>query len=819
MEEAPEACKFQVEDSNEAQHARELLVMEEEARIRRRNLMKRINFEHCVQQKERQDLIEKIDQDIRELERRLQNEAYHLELELRSIEARTEVLEENTVNRTAHLQQCHDNQVDRLKEYMGRLETKLDDIASRQPEVEKELKELQSPPKTETEVALKEMEDQLKVVRNRGRDVRRQVFDEEQTLKMDFDGLINEDDIDDIENDLRSTQADARNLRHEEEEELASINYDIHLIKKKIEKVHAEGVDDLEDKLHKDIAGMNTDLEEEEKTLSNLKSESKDMKTHFNNKFAANLTAQNNRITGTRKDLQKRMDIVVGRLKDADEEKKKIPDALDHQVKQKKANLADRMKRLQEREANLETKYKNDLVTLQGNQGEQLDQMKDRLVALGTQEKQMIDRHEKLKDQLEQNIDNKTNSIPDLLNTIDKVDKQFLDVISNKHGDLGKTEMIHKMVKLTNESGVTQICTELDNMDQLVAKSKQDYDNDIARKEEELQEMLNKHRVVRTDFDFIDRKVRIATRDLRNDTNHTKYKMRCLRAIIRDQNTVLANLDGTTARTEHEMEEMIKRAANAHVEEKERLQNLLGDERNSQFLACDQLKEAIEHASGKHDDMVKSHRELRDGLIKKLSEKQKIIDTKFDLEQVINKMGTKIKDLDNKMNAMADKHGVTMADMEKLHAQYKNNLSGRKAVQLFRVEQQKKLNTQVSHMENMLDSVNRGLEAVNHEAVMADTEEAEDLKRRLASLTHQNNMLIFKVRQLGKNKDQLTNLLGQLATQEDTPAATLLKLQSLHTSLQNDLSGIRHDLQKAKADKIAKRTSGSSSILDKLLRH
>ncbi len=798
MEDAPRACQFLVEDSNEAQHARELLVMEEEARIRRQNLMKRINFEHCVQQKERQALIEKISNDIRNVEKRVQSEIFCVQLDIRNLEARTEIIDDNTVNRTAHLQQCHDNQVDRLKEYMARLETKRADIAFRRPEVIKELNELENPKTTDSEVEIGKLEDQLKRARNQARQVRRFCFDEEENLKMDVRNIVNMDDIENMEEDLRHLQQDARNLRYNEDEELASINYDLLHLKRKIQAVQGEGIEDEEEKLHKDIASMNTDLEDEEQTLANMKTERNDMKVHFTTKMTNKLQAQEKRIKVTRKDLDARMAKAMEMLKKADDEGKKIPGNLDNQIKEKKLQLEERKKIIDNRRNIIEQKFKNDVIALEGNQGDQLNQLKERLVDLNKQEKQMEKRFEKTKDQIEKSIDTVTNGIPDILDAIDKVDKQFLDELSNRHGDLGKTEMINKMVKQTNLSGVNQIGAEVENLDGLLAKRKQDDNRDIARMEDELQEMLNKHRAVQTDFEFIDRKVRIATRDLRNDTNHCKYKMRCLRAIIRDQNTVLANLDGSTARTEHEMEEMIKRSAVAHEEEKVRLEKLLEDEHNSQVLGCNQLEEAIKHASGKHDIMIKNHRELRDGLIQKLSEKQKIIDTKFDLEQEINKMGKKIQDLDSKMSALADKHGITLQEVEKLHAQYKNSLEGKKAVQLFRVEQQKKLNGQVAHMETTLDSVNRGLEAVNHEAVIADTEEAEDLKRRLAGLQHRNNLLTFKLRQLGKHKDQNTNLITYLQSSEHTPSLQLIKLQGLHSSLKGELGTLRHELKKAR---------------------
>ncbi len=802
MEEAPKACKFQLEDSNEAQHARELLVMEEEARIRRQNLMKRINFEHCVQQKERQDLIEKIENDIRNLQKRLQSEIFSFQLDIRTLESRTEIIDDNTVNRTAHLQQCHDNQVDRLQEYMARLETKRADIAFRRPEVMKELNQLENPKISDTEKEISKMEDQLKKARNQARQVRRFVFDEEENLKMDLRNIVSMDNIDNMENDLRNVQRDARNLTYDEDEVLATINYDILHLKRKIQAVKGEGIEDEEEKLHKDMASMKTDLEDEEITLANLKNEKVEMKTNFKTKFVNKITAQEKRIKATREDLKMRMAKAIEMLKKAEVEEKKIPGKLENDIKEKKIQYQERGKIIENRRNNMEHKFKNDMVALEGNQGDQLNQLKDKLADLKNREKMMEDRFENTKEQIEKSIDTVTNGIPDILDAIDKVDKQFLDVLSNRHGDLGKAEMVNKMVKQTNLRGVNQICAEVENLDNLFSKRKLDDGREIARMEDELQAMLNKHRAVQTDFEFIDRKVRIATRDLRNDTNHCKYKMRCLRAIIRDQNTVLANLDGSTARIEHETLDMIKRAAKAHVEEKVRLEKLIEEEQNSQTIGCHQLEESIKHASGKHDIMIKNHNELRDGLIQKLAEKQKVIDTKFDLEQQINILGNRIKDLDGKMNAMTDKHGITMQDIENLHKQKINLLEGKKGIQLFRVEQQKKLNGQVGNMETTLNSLNRGLEAVNHEAVLADTEEVEDLKRRLATLQHRNNLYTYKLRQLGKHKDQVINLMSHIKSPEDTPSLQLIKLQGLHEGLKGELQSLCRDLKKAKDDKV-----------------
>ncbi len=665
MEMLSKAASVACDDAGEAQHARDLLVMEEEARIRRQNLMKRINYEHCIQQKEREELRDKISRDIRRMELNTQNELYRAEFEVSHVETRVDMLEENTPYRTAHIQKCHDNQVGRLMEYRARLEAKIADIHSLIPAVEEELERLENPRPSQNEKLANELDTILKNLTRQSSATLRRNFEEEDQLKEELDSLVNPDAIKDLENDLRKAQQESRSMHYQEEEVLSSLQHDLAMLRRQIDQIESDAMDDLEGKCMQEIAELEKSLETEQNNVKSLKEERVDLKAHFKQKFDHKFKTQSQNAAHFRDSLQMKLNKIVDKLNSTADAVKSNAAVLAAKKAEKSVAHNERLATLESRKARLDAQFKKEMKQFDDEQGKEIAKFKQRLALLTEVEEHTKSRFDQLKDQLEASIELKTDVIPSIMDAIEAEDKKYINEMSNRQGDLGKTEMTNQLFKQANKSGASQVSVELFNLDNQLEAAREGYEGEISKKEEELQDLLNRHRAVGTDYDLVDKKVRLATGTLNNEANQCKYKMRCLRAIIRDQNKVLAGMDGSAFSTERELQEVSLRSVKAHEEEKARLQKMFEDEENSHMLACIQLKEASDHASRKQREFLRNYEDQRSDLLQKLCEKQQVVESKANLSSEIKILGNKIDDLDRKLTILTSKHEAKVNDMRK----------------------------------------------------------------------------------------------------------------------------------------------------------
>ncbi len=829
MDSVPDPCKeFLKDGSNEIQHAKELLIMEEEARIRRRNLSKRINYEHCIQQKERYDLIKKIEHETSETERKQTHEIHKEELVISGIQARTEVLQECLANRKKDLTRCHDKEVERLNEYMGRLTEKLEEIKALEPETIKELEDLRNPQETESSKVVKELEEQLRAVRSNSRDLCRQMKDEKQEMQKEQENLLKDEDIIQLEDELKDAEQEAKRVREQQEDDIDDVEYEIDQLEKEADRLGEKSVEEVEDRLHGDITALEEELEEEQNTYDGLDNEGAELEDHFVRKFESKLRFQERKIEEDRAELGNKNEQVEKRMQELEEMKNELPGEYDNKGRLKREQLQGKFNQLKEIQNDTKERFANEMKKLQSEQSEQLDRLQDKLAQLEEKKSQVKETFDASKAQMEKQIQELTKEIPRLSDEIDKTDKNFVDSISDKQGDLGKTDIINQMLKQTNDNALNHFNTEIENLDALIENTKAENEAEIARKEEELQEVLNRHRKVGTDLEFIDKRVRAATRELKGETDHLKYKIQCLSAIIRDLNKTLANLDGSAAETEHELQEIMKRAGRSHEEEKERLEKLIEGEEKDQDFACDQLRDAINRATERHEEMLTNHKEQRNLLIDKLVEKKKLLDTKYNLDKEVDDLGTKIQDIDNKLENAIARHDVNVKQAENQHANQMKSLNRKKAAQLFRIDQQEKLDGKVSEMQKMLDSVNHGLEAINEETIAAEKEEEEELQSELGDIKKQNDKISKKIQSVEGKKEDLSTPIqnfkrdvgdkGVLDKEEGKPSISqpigrgrrlsnssyskeIRKLQKLHENLQNELGPLRQKLKKLKERK------------------
>ncbi len=800
----PLDCLSDTED----QHAKDLLVMEEEARIRRRNLMKRINYEHCVQQKERQELIRKIDDDIRDIERQKDEEVLRSELELKVIEAHVEVVNGIVANRTDHLRKCHDNQVIRLGMYRARLEGKIQDIKSLIPEVVAELRELENPQETENQKFLREMEKTLKQLRNKSREMHRNYLADQDKLKSDLDHLVKSQDLHDYSDQLRNEQVQGRNLAAKEEETINQINFAIAHYTKKMGQVESEEQQNVEAKQKEaEITALQKELEGEEKVLQGLKNETNNLRNHFKERFEYKMEAQQQRLKDGKDRLKQKRDDLQMKFDQIAEARKNIPKDYADAVEKLKRQLKEDKKLKEQRMKEIEIEHRENMANLKGNQGDRFARLRDKLKQLEEKEKVNKKKYEKDKEKMERKIDKASAMIPEVLDEIDRADKDFVDDLSKRQGALGKAEILIQMATTTNKNSFDQLCGEMDNLNSRLEQAKADTEAEIARKEDEVEKLLQQHRQVYTDINTIDKQVRLRTKDLQNEAEHARYKLRCLRAMIRDQNTTYATLDGCTFQEEQEMMEIVRRAQRAHDEERERIESLIDEEEAARNLSIEQLKDAINLATIRKHDLETLHSENRQHLTERLNEKRRALDVKSDLQKQVDELGDKIKELENKMHVQIGKHESSTDKLKKLHENHLDGLHKKKAMQMQRVDQQKTVNSKVSQMQAMLDSVNRGLEAINIDAIAADTEETEDLQEKLGLLNQQNDNLVVKLREMGKLKEDITFTIKQINPEDEISASTdpeekgrkeMRLLHNMHTGLLTELNRLREDLKNMK---------------------
>ncbi len=802
----PLDCLSDTED----QHAKDLLVMEEEARIRRRNLMKRINYEHCVQQKERQELIKKIDNDIRDIERKKDEEVLCSELELKVIEAHVEVVNGVTANRTDHLRKCHDNQVIRLGMYRARLEGKIQDIKSLIPEVVADLRVLENPEETENQKFLKEMEKKLKQLRNQSRDMHRAYLADQDKLKADLDHLVKSQDLQYYSDQLRNDQAQARNIAAKEEESLHQVNFVIAHYNKKLGQVESEEQQNVEAKLKEaEIAALEKELEGEEKVMQGLKQETKNLRDHFTERYEHKMEAQQQRLKDGKDRLKQKRDDLQLKFDQIAEARKNLPKDFADAVARLKRKLKEDLKLKDQRMKEIEIEHRENLASLKGNQGDRFSRLRDKLKQLEDKEKVNKKKFEKDREKLEQKIDKVSALIPEVLDAIDNADKDFVNVLSKSQGSLGKAEILNQMATQTNKNSFNQLCGEMDNLNSRLEQAKADTAAEIARKENEVEKLLQEHRQVYTDINTIDKQVRLRTKDLQNEAEHARYKLRCLRAMIRDQNTTYATLDGSTFQEEQDMMNIVRRAQQAHNEERERIESLIEEEEAARALSIEQLKEAVNLAIIRKHDLEALHSENRQVLTERLNEKRRALDVKTDLQRQVDELGAKIKELEEKMHVQMGKHESSTDKLRKVHENHMDGLQRKKAMQMQRVDQQKLVNNKVSQMQDMLDSVNRGLEAINIDAIAADTEETEDLQEKLSILNNQNDALVGRLREMSKLKEDMGFTLNQIAPaeddvsehQQDQGRKEMRLLHNMHTGLLTEINQLRGELKNLKKGK------------------
>ncbi len=802
-------------DSTEIKHAKELLLMEEEARIRRRNLAKRISYEHCIQQREKGDIIKKLEKDTQEAEKEIAHEIHQLEMYIAGIKAQTEVLDDCLENRKKDLQRSHDNQVDRLKSYMEDLKTELDDVEGQDPEVDDQLGQLQNLEEAEGTKAVQDLEDQLRAVREESRKLCQQSREEQDRMRQEEDMLPKDDELINLEDELKETQHEARRLQELQDDDIDDIVYETNIIHKTMETIEGEDVDAMVDKLQEEVTALENELEEENATLEGLADEAAELGEHFAHKFETKIQLQNRRIEEERADLANRNDQVDRHTKEIEDAIKQLPSEYDKKARLKQEQLQGKVNKLKEIQGDMSDKFEDEIKKLEADQAEQLSKLQERLQILQEKETQMKENYDVMKSQIEKQINELTEEIPNLVDEIQKLDREFVDTMSEKQADLGKTDVINQMLTQSNDNALNHFQNEMENLDNLLEKTKSENASEIARKEEELQVILDKHRQVGTDLEFIDKKVKMATQPLRSETDHLKYKIQCLGTIMRDQNKILANLDGTAAETEHEIHEAMKRAAVAHEEEMDRLEKMIESEERDQEYACDQLKDAINRATERHEEMLNNHKEQRDVLIQKLTERQKDLDTKFDLDKQVNNLGLKIQELDNRLENALARHQVNVKQTQYEHTTHMETLQRKRGAQMFRIDQQQKLDSKVDEMQEMLSSVNRGLEAINAEALVVEQEEEEELKDELDKINRDNESLARKIMHLNSKKDELL-LPVEVPTEERTTISTergpsqsrsrrlsnsgynkeLQQLQKKHAKLQKELPLLRQRLKK-----------------------
>ncbi len=248
-------------NATEIKHAQNLLLMEEEAKIRRRKQAKRVSYEHCLQRKHKEDILKKLEEASRDAEIQVTHKIHQLEMCLAGIKAQIHVIEECLEKRKKDLQLCHDSQVNRFKSYLKGLQEEIGEVKGKELEADDLLEQLQSPRDATRVHTIRDLEDELKARKEESRARCQHILREAQEqMRHNEESLPRDEDLINLEEELEKAEHESRRTQKQQHDDINEIIYEIDMIQKTTSSLKTKDTQAMEARLKDEVRVLNDEL-------------------------------------------------------------------------------------------------------------------------------------------------------------------------------------------------------------------------------------------------------------------------------------------------------------------------------------------------------------------------------------------------------------------------------------------------------------------------------------------------------------------------------------------------------------------------------
>jgi hypothetical protein len=227
-------------------------------------------------------------------------------------------------------------------------------------------------------------------------------------------------------------------------------------------------------------------------------------------------------------------------------------------------------------------------------------------------------------------------------------DAKHAEQLSEVQCEASKNTIVASMLHQTTEGTKSSYEEQVDSLDRLLKATEEDNEGEFRRKEEEINLLQQRLRKLGTDMRQEDTQVAEVTKQIKGQVELLERELQTWKDSVSEAERQLADIDqrglvgspsgGNIRRS---------RRDGAHSEEVSRLESVIKTEKDTQRIVCEELRDSIERARKRSQNLLNTHQKDSDELTAQISKKMSGRFYQNELRWKMDVLVNKIKELDN----------------------------------------------------------------------------------------------------------------------------------------------------------------------------
>jgi hypothetical protein len=404
----------------EAEHAKQLIVMEQEARIRHINLSRKIARDHYLVEKNMKETITKMEDRLKDQELDQSQRAQDLELEIIALTTRMRTLPECRTTRIEHFKSTFGNVVNRYNRRIGVVRQTLQEVRAKAPKVSDELNKLMEDRHVVTNSA-KAVADLIKRLTRVREDVSGAIMtmlsERVQWSRDQRNGDHHEDKLSGMNEELKKVLDDKKEMMRSDERKLDDLAYVNDQLFKEMAQLTASDIDDEAATLRDEMVRLRSEIHGatgDDAGFILIVEEADEYREHLKPKLEERAAVQARCMDKERATMALKHEEVDRRLAELAEEEEALPWRLEEMEANSRRRCDEQEDELRARLSSSGRQLRMEVLKAQADEKEKVDKLEGELESLNERMKERQEAHQRVKTELEAQIRKLSDAIPSL---------------------------------------------------------------------------------------------------------------------------------------------------------------------------------------------------------------------------------------------------------------------------------------------------------------------------------------------------------------------------------------------------------------------